>query len=757
MKPNKLLVSMALIVTMISLCAVELSAEKTVITSPTRVYSPKEIEGRGLLPEPIDQSLMKPAPYTPTALAPASWDWRTLGGVTPVKDQGNYYTCVPFALLSVFESQFLINEAITRDYSEMNLWSCGVHPFGLSCNNGWTSASPIGYLSSAGSVLESDDPYGRCPNPICLTYPYQQRVSEWQVLPFGNMNAVKDAIQNYGPVYASMNSDAFPVGYDGSTCITLANAGADHTVAIVGWDDAMCSGNGAWIIKNNYNAGWGDNGYGYVRYGRADLVGWTAIITAYRDVDPNEHIIAYDEAGYNNGVGFSVADYDDWGMAVIDPTSSNDELTAVEFWTGTPTTNYWIYVYDTFSGGSLSSLLAGPIAGSAANYGYYSVELASPVALTAGNPVYVAIRYQIPVNVNWQYPIPTDAQGGKDAGKSYVSDDGASWRETLVGEGDVCIRGRLYTGTPVASITVTSPNGGENWVVGSAHNVTWTSSGASALVDIDYSINSGAIWTPIFSNTPNDGTEPWTIPNTPSATCLVRVTDDDGSPTDASNAVFTISTDGPTCDQPMLSLLGYRTVSWAAPIWTVQVQVLNAGPGVAKNVTVTMNDDLVWLTIPDPNCAYGDIALGASSWGNDSYTFDLTNHPGGSFNVWFDVAYYDDCGNQYNLRLDPEFDVETTQATPVLTYRLGQNYPNPFNPNTTISFQLPAANYASLNVYDITGKLVRTLVNEQRSEGLQSVNWNGKDNSGVSVASGIYFYKLQSGSFTETKKMVLMR
>jgi C1A family cysteine protease len=116
----------------------------------------------------------------------------------------------------------------------------------------------------------------------------------------------------------------------------------DHTIAIVGWDDARCSGNGAWIIKNNYGAGWGDNGYGYVQYDRADLVGFTAMISAYRDVDPNEHIIAYDEAGYNKGVGFAPADWDDWGMAVIDPTSSNDELTAVEFWTGTPTTNYWI-------------------------------------------------------------------------------------------------------------------------------------------------------------------------------------------------------------------------------------------------------------------------------------------------------------------------------------------------------------------------------------------------------------------------------
>ena len=90
-------------------------------------------------------------------------------------------------------------------------------------------------------------------------------------------------------------------------------------------------------------------------------------------------------------------------------------------------------------------------------------------------------------------------------------------------------------------------------------------------------------------------------------------------------------------------------------------------------------------------------------------------------------------------------------------YRLEQNYPNPFNPSTSISFQIPKPGHVSLNIYDASGKLVRTLVNETRSEGLNEVNWNGKDNKGVAVVSGIYFYKLTAGSFDETKKMVLLR
>ncbi|MCU0277228.1 MAG: hypothetical protein MUF02_10360, partial [Acidobacteria bacterium] len=91
------------------------------------------------------------------------------------------------------------------------------------------------------------------------------------------------------------------------------------------------------------------------------------------------------------------------------------------------------------------------------------------------------------------------------------------------------------------SLTVISPNGGEVWAVSESRNITWSSSGSLGLVNIDYSTDNGANWTAIASNTANDGLQPWTVPNTPSATCLVRVRENDGSPSDVSNSVFTIS------------------------------------------------------------------------------------------------------------------------------------------------------------------------------------------------------------------------
>lgn len=85
-------------------------------------------------------------------------------------------------------------------------------------------------------------------------------------------------------------------------------------------------------------------------------------------------------------------------------------------------------------------------------------------------------------------------------------------------------------------------------------------------------------------------------------------------------------------------------------------------------------------------------------------------------------------------------------------FKLKQNYPNPFNPKTIINFQLPTNNYVKLIIYDEMGREVTTLVNEQLNPGTYEVEWN----AGI-YSSGIYFYRIQTGSFSETKRMVLIK
>ncbi len=99
----------------------------------------------------------------------------------------------------------------------------------------------------------------------------------------------------------------------------------------------------------------------------------------------------------------------------------------------------------------------------------------------------------------------------------------------------------------------------------------------------------------------------------------------------------------------------------------------------------------------------------------------------------------------------------TNERVRPLSYRLLQNYPQPFNPATTIQYELPVASQVRLRVFDVAGKLVRTLVNEQRPAGVHSVVWQGENESGHPVTSGVYVYVIKAGDYTETRKMILLR
>ncbi|MEW6510199.1 MAG: T9SS type A sorting domain-containing protein [Bacteroidota bacterium] len=91
------------------------------------------------------------------------------------------------------------------------------------------------------------------------------------------------------------------------------------------------------------------------------------------------------------------------------------------------------------------------------------------------------------------------------------------------------------------------------------------------------------------------------------------------------------------------------------------------------------------------------------------------------------------------------------------SFALEQNYPNPFNPNTTIRFAIPTKELVRIAVYDVLGRFVTTLVNETTEPGTYKILWNGIDHAGMQVSSGVYFYRIEAGTFSSSRKMLLVR
>ena len=90
-------------------------------------------------------------------------------------------------------------------------------------------------------------------------------------------------------------------------------------------------------------------------------------------------------------------------------------------------------------------------------------------------------------------------------------------------------------------------------------------------------------------------------------------------------------------------------------------------------------------------------------------------------------------------------------------YALHQNYPNPFNPVTILRYDLPEDAIVSITIYDVMGRLVKSLVNTTQTAGYRSVRWNATNSFGEPVSAGMYIYMIQAGKFTMTRKMVLLK
>jgi len=462
----------------------------------------------GYIPPPIDLSHLDQLPVigVPTLdELPSSFDWRDQGKVTSVRDQETCGTCWIFGTTSVLESAVLIGEGAAYDLSEQSVALCADRSWYYLYDDltdpclagGWSwLASEV--LIKKGSVFETCNPYdcsalncdGSC---VCDDCPTVKKVDGYRLATNdgSQIDVIKNAVYNHGPVTmafyytGSGEYSVVPWGtvYDYYPCYGYAN----HLVSIIGWDDDVPhpnpshTGTGAWITKNSWGTGWGNNGFFYLAYNSSCVV--EIAYLNYKDYNSDEELLYWDEAGLVTAAGYG--DNSAW-MANVFTAHESRDLTHVDFWTTSNNAQYELYVWNGFFGSALAYQTD-----SCQEYGYYSILLNEPISIDASQQFTVGVKMTTP---GYNYPIPIECKDpglGVDppiqSNVSFVRDTASDPWEDLADYGDnACLRAILLIVLPeITSFAPPSPVNDKvcNWrafnvTIDQTVNVSWYLNGS---------------------------------------------------------------------------------------------------------------------------------------------------------------------------------------------------------------------------------------------------------------------------------------
>ncbi len=385
----------------------------------------------GYRPPPMDLShlasttTVKSTPYQ----LPSSYDYRDTGMVTPPKNQSSCGSCWCFAAVGEMESRILVDGGPEYDLSEENVLSCNI--YGAGCGGG-DDIIVVNYYTKEGTSLEACAPYDATDGTPCADCPYTRKLCGWEIIGTNLdsenptvVETVKQALMDYGPLWVTMDASGPGFSsYTGGVYEWWNPSAVNHAVLLIGWDDALTHshGSGAWIVKNSWGTGWGDNGYFYIAYGSAMICDYVSAYSLSEEYSNTKTLYYYDDYGWWGS--FYQNPNDTWGAVRYTP-AEDGVLERVEFWAVDDVLNYEIYVYDTRLGSgpyTFDGLLTSH-SGSVTKAGYYSIELTTQPFIAAGNDFIVAVRFNTP---NFQYPVPIDTHA-PIGGESYSSANGSSW------------------------------------------------------------------------------------------------------------------------------------------------------------------------------------------------------------------------------------------------------------------------------------------------------------------------------------------
>ena len=212
---------------------------------------------------------LRPEPGVEERTYRSSFDWRDYDGVTPADDQLDCGSCWAFAACGATEAHIRINEGVILDLSEQQSIDCNFA--GSDCDGGWSGETYKLHMDPGG-VTEECYPY-RAENGTSCRQNQCEKVAiiDGYTYVSSSVASIKYAVETYGPVSTGMTVYDDLYGYSSGCYEPTGSPEGGHAVLIVGWDDAMCGGTGAWIVKNSWGKDWGENGFFYIKYGTSGI------------------------------------------------------------------------------------------------------------------------------------------------------------------------------------------------------------------------------------------------------------------------------------------------------------------------------------------------------------------------------------------------------------------------------------------------------------------------------------------------------
>jgi hypothetical protein len=194
----------------------------------------------------------------------------------------------------------------------------------------------------------------------------------------------------------------------------------------------------------------------------------------------------------------------------------------------------------------------------------------------------------------------------------------------------------------------------------------------------------------------------------------------------------------------------------------------NIAPGIPQGFMASTADDgiqLSWQPVEDPDFQYYVLEKALDTYFTNPEVIMITDSVYVDTLFEYDQTFYyrlaaiDYSGNQglYTGWVEATVQLALDENLIPDEFALHQNYPNPFNPLTQIKYDLPEDAVVSVNIFDLMGRNIKTLMSSQQSAGYHSIKWDATNNYGETVSAGMYLYIIQAGEFRQTKKMLLLK